>query len=114
MAGQGFIVDSDFPKRALAVAVSLVVLGIFGAIASAKYYERFRMSMTRVGRFRERLDAIRPDLKLDETERHADAKHASRYPYTSRVRLHLLWRVLMLGIAVMGLFDVYVIVKYGH
>jgi hypothetical protein len=41
VAGQGFIVDRDFPRRALVVAVALAVLGLFGAIASAKYYERF-------------------------------------------------------------------------
>jgi hypothetical protein len=67
VAAQGFIVDKDFPKRAMAVAISLVVLGLFGFLATAKYYERFRMSMSRVGRLREELDRLHADLKLDES-----------------------------------------------
>ena len=79
----------------MVVAVVMMGLGLFGIVATAKYYERFRMSMTRVGRLREQLDRIHPDLKLDETEKAADEKHSSRYPYLSIVRLHLLWRLMM-------------------
>ena len=114
VAAEGFIVDKDFPKRALAVAISMTVLGIFGAIASAKYYERFRLSMTRVGRLRERLDVIYPALGLDAIEERADLKHADRYPRLSKIRLNYLWRILMIGIAILGLFDVYIILKYGR
>jgi len=72
VAAQGFIVDKDFPKRAMAVAISMVILGLFGFLATAKYYERFRMSMSRVGRLREELDHLHADLKLDEIEQRAD------------------------------------------
>jgi len=113
LAAQGFVVDKDFPKRALAVAIIITLLGIFGALASAKYYERFRLSMTRVGRLRERLDAMHPNLKLDETEAIADGKHASRHPLLRRIRLNFLWRLLMLGIAALGLFDLYIILRFG-
>ena len=53
------------------------------------------MSMTRVGRFREQLDVLNPDLKLDETEQRADHKRSSRNPLLSHLRLYLLWRLLM-------------------
>jgi hypothetical protein len=72
------------------------------------------MSMTRVGRLRERLDELHPDLRLADTEERADKKHFGRYPLIARVRLHLLWRLLMLGIALMGIIDVYLVLKYGH
>ena len=65
VAAQGFIVDKGFPKRAMVVAVCLTILGLFGAIAVAKYYERFRLSMTRVGRLREQLDGLYPQVKLE-------------------------------------------------
>jgi hypothetical protein len=114
VAAQGFIVDKDFPKRAMAVAISLVVLGLFGFLATAKYYERFRMSMSRVGRLREELDRLHADLKLDEIEQRADKKHAGRYPVSSWVRLHLLWEFLMVCIALLGAVDVYMICQFGH
>jgi hypothetical protein len=114
VAAQGFIVDKGFAKRTMVLAVSMVVLGIFGAIASGKYYERFRMSMARVGRLREQLDRLYPTLKLDETEQRADGKHTARYPRLSRIRLHLLWRFLMLGIAALGAFDLYMVCKLGQ
>lgn len=114
VAAQGFIVEKDFPKRALVVAVALVLLGAFGTVAVAKYYERFRMSMSRVGRLRERLDRNIPDLGLDELERKADEKHRKRYPQLSSVRLHYLWRLLMLSIAILGVYDLYVIARYGN
>ena len=114
VAGQGFIVDKDFPKRAMVLAVFMTLLGLFGAVAVAKYYERFRMSMTRVGRLREQLDSLHPELKLDEIEQRADARHSSRFPRLSHLRLHLLWRFLMLGIALMGAFDICMIMNFGH
>jgi hypothetical protein len=114
VASEGFMVSKDFPKRALVVAISMIILGLFGAVASAKYYERFRMSMTRVGRLREKLDDMYPDLGLDETEEKADLKHASRYSVLSALRLNFLWSILMLGIGLLGAFDAYIICKYGH
>ena len=114
VAAQGYIIDKDFPKRALVVAVVLMCLGLFGVVATAKYYERFRMSMTRVGRLREKLDGLFPDLKLDVTEALADRRHHSRYPYLSAVRLHLLWRAIMGSIFALGAYDLYVILEYGH
>ena len=114
VASEGFIVDKDFPKRALVVAISMIVLGVFGAVASAKYYERFRLSMTRVGRLREKLDAMYPQVGLDDIESNADFKHSDRYFILRHIRLNFLWRVLMLGIMLLGIFNVYVICKFGH
>ena len=113
VAAQGFIVQNDFPSRAMVVAVFLTLLGIFGAIASAKYYERFRLSMCRVGRLREKLDTLHPDLKLDELEALSDAKHLKRHPRLHRIRLNLLWRLMMFGIVALGLFDIYVIRRHS-
>ena len=114
VAAQGFIVEKDFPKKAMALAVGLLVLGLFGAVALAKYYERFRLSMCRVGRLRERLDLVYPDLRLDEIEKVADAKHNGRYSVLSKVRLNIVWRVMMICIAGLGIADIVLICLYGH
>jgi hypothetical protein len=114
VASEGFVVDRDFPKRALVVAISMIVLGLFGAVASAKYYERFRLAMARVGRLREKLDLMYPQLGLDVAEKRADLKHAGRHSILRRIRLNFLWRLMMFGIALLGMFNVYMICKFGH
>jgi hypothetical protein len=114
LATQVFVVEKGFSRYVIALAVCIAALGIFGLVAVAKYFERFRIHAARVGRLRERLDRLHPGLKLDDTEMIADIKHNGRHPVTCHIRLHLLWQILMLGIALMGAFDVYMICKFGN
>ena len=87
----------------------MVLLGVFGIITSAKYYERFRSAASHVGRAMEKLRDVCPDVDLDEIENKGKAIHDKRYPRMSKLRLHWLWQWLHGGIILVGLINVAVI-----
>jgi hypothetical protein len=108
---QGYIVQRNFDKYSLAVAIFLIVLGIYGALISYKYYERFRLGMTRVGRWMEKLEELHPDANLAAIEKKADVKHNSRFPRMHRIRLYALWLCLHTAVSLAGVANAVVIYK---
>ena len=57
----GFIMNRGIAKEIWPLAALLVVLGIYGAIVSAKLYERFRLHEHIVVKIIQRLDELHPD-----------------------------------------------------
>lgn len=106
---QGFIVQLQFSPSTLALGATLVFLGVYGAIVSAKYYERFRMHVCRIGRMMEWLEQQCPSAELSALEQRADARHSERHPRMSKLRLHTLWQLMHWAIAGAGLVDILVI-----
>lgn len=88
---------------ALVLTLVPVLLGALGAMACAKYYERFQMHMTEAQKLRKRLDETHPQLQLEQDWASARSEHSRRYRWLYRVRLHHLWVGLHIGIAVLGL-----------
>ncbi|MBU1320197.1 MAG: hypothetical protein KKG33_12425 [candidate division Zixibacteria bacterium] len=106
---QGFIVQRKFDEPTIILACVMILLGIFGVLASFKYYERFRLSTCRVGRIMERLKELEPLANLEELEAVADKKHQARYPRLVRLRLHKLWHALHFGIIILGIVNLLII-----
>lgn len=109
-ATQGLIVQFLFSPSSITLAAMLIFLGVFGALVSAKYYERFRLHMCRVGRLMEWLEKHHPNATLTELEGIADKKHAERHPTMHKFRLNSFWQVLHWTIALGGLANAAAIV----
>ena len=109
VAVQGFIVKRGFDHDSLFLAVVIILLGVFGAVFAAKYYERFRLSTCRVGRLMERLEELHPKAILSQLEQTADERHRGRYPVLHRIRLNILWRFLHLCIVLLGITNIIII-----
>jgi hypothetical protein len=109
IALQGFIVQKQFALDTLVLAAVIIVLGIFGVIASAKYYERFRLSTNRVGEIMKHLDKMYPSSQLRMLQDRADVEHKKRYPRLHRLRLHYIWNVLHAIIALFGMINAIII-----
>lgn len=106
---QGYIVQRNFDHFSLAVAIFLTLIGFYGAIFSYKYYERFRLAVSRVGRWMEKLEGMHTGSNLDAIERWADEKHKKRYPTLHRIRLHLLWLLFHSTIILVGIANIVLI-----
>nr|WP_208570573.1 hypothetical protein [Micromonospora antibiotica] len=83
-------------------ALTVVVLALVGALSSHKYYERHQMHMNEAHRLRQQLDRLRPHLRIESTWSSSRAEHATRYPLVYRMRLHHLWVIIHLALALMG------------
>ncbi|MFF3208403.1 hypothetical protein [Streptomyces sp. NPDC002962] len=102
-AGIGFVVRQGLGDRSnLPVTAGLMLLGLYGALASAKYRERFAMHMHEAKLMRRRLDALYPALGLEADRQAARDGHQRQHRLLYQVRLHQLWTSLHLGIALMG------------
>lgn len=85
----------------LLVAVAVCLLGLFGAIIAAKYYERF-MHMDCAQAIRARLDNLYPDLHLIEDWSNDRSQHERNFAVLYTIRLHHPGVGLHLGIAAAG------------
>ncbi|MBL7261350.1 hypothetical protein [Paractinoplanes lichenicola] len=96
------IVQQKFAAYTLPLSVLIAVMGLYGALATAKYHERAEYHLQQARALTEILvdsGALTDDAKLNE----ARDKHYKRYPKMHRFRLHKLWTGLHFGIAAYGL-----------
>ena len=106
------IAQKGLAKDTLPLSILLIVLGIYGAVASEKLYERHQMHSTRASVYRERLDELHPNAQVIVRRSEALKRHDPNFPRLSKIRLHYLWLTLHLIIALAGLIlTIIIIVK---
>jgi Ca2+/Na+ antiporter len=98
-----FIANRDVTRDKWSLAAFLIVIGLFGALFSAKQYERFRFHVVAAGRYRRELEkAI--DSNLITLKEEALLKHKEDFlSVLIRLRLHYFWIALHLLIASLGI-----------
>jgi hypothetical protein len=98
----GLVVQQGFRSRTLPLSILIIVIGLYGALAVAKYHERatYHLSQARaLTRVLVSSGALADhDALLDEYRE----AHYLEYPRLRRVRLHWLWTGLLLGVAGYG------------
>lgn len=108
-ATQGYIIQREFDKLSILLSITIVILGIFGSLITAKYYERFREQTSKVGRLMERLKELEPEIDLDDLEKKAYQRHKKNYPVLSKIRLYKLWLIFYSLFIVLGILDLLII-----
>jgi len=99
----GFIVQQGLSIEILPVSLLLIVLGVYGALASEKYYERIILCIKRSTVFRDQIDKIHPKMNLAQIMKDYSLQHKERFPRLSKISLRSLWFFLHLAIALGGL-----------
>ncbi|MBB3054788.1 hypothetical protein [Mucilaginibacter gotjawali] len=106
LAAQGFIVQKDFDRSTIMVSVIIIIVAIYGVLASFKYYERFRLHATRVGRLMDVFDKFSDGISLNIIEKTADNDHKLNFPRLHKIRLNKIWILLHCAFAVVGVVDI--------
>ncbi|WP_280447093.1 helix-turn-helix domain-containing protein [Nocardia brasiliensis] len=94
--------QSETDIVSVAVALAVCALGLFGALISAKYYERFKLHTYGAEHFQRRLSELYPDLRIEQLWSENERQHKRRYKTLSTIRLHHLWVAAHLSIALLG------------
>jgi hypothetical protein len=103
VSGMAFVaLQSNSRIASAAVALGVCLLGLFGALISAKYFERFKMHMDGAQLLRRRLNDLHPELYLEDDWAANRLQHESNYRILARIRLEHLWVTTHLGIALLG------------
>jgi len=87
-AAIGFVVPQEPSWGLLSLPLLLILLGIYGAITTAKLYERHQFAQKRLDYWYKRIDELNPEAKFIELKEAADARHKSEYPKMSNFHLH--------------------------
>lgn len=108
---QGGLTQTGFNKNSLPLTITLIFLGVFGAVATLKLYERFKHHDSRSDNLLIRLDELLPEAQIMKRLDSAYNKHTSKYPRLSKsIRLHKLWVTLHILIAVLGIVYTFIII----
>ena len=95
--------DNSLNLSDLPAALFLIAIGVFGAMFSAKQYERYYVCMERARQIRSALEEAIPGSRILELKLTADKLASNRFPRLHRWRLGLFWVALHGLIASFGL-----------
>jgi len=99
----GFIVEKKFSPDLFPLSLLLVILGVYGAITTAKLYERHQFAQARLDHWYKHIDKLHPDAQILHLRDISDAEHRKQYPRIAKLRLHRLWIILHVAIALLGI-----------
>lgn len=99
----GFVIQQHFELRTIPLSVLTGVIGLYGALAAAKFHERANYHLFQARALTQVLVAANalPDSK--ETLQEYRQLHYDNYPRLARMRLSWLWIGINLGVALYGL-----------
>jgi len=99
----GILTQFGLSRDSLPLTLLLIVLGIFGGIASEKLYERSKLHMELAWAWRRRLYELHPEAQVERMVAEARDINRRRFPRLRRVHLHHVWLTLDLFIALAGI-----------
>ncbi|MFI0976271.1 hypothetical protein ACH4SP_04475 [Streptomyces sp. NPDC021093] len=103
-AGFGFLVQhGGLRTSSLGVTLPMFALGLFGAVACAKYGERWAVQSGLADSLRREIGLRHPELNLSALIADNRAEHRAEYPRISWVKISALWVGIHLGISAGGL-----------
>lgn len=96
----------------LGLTLPLCALGTFGALASAKYGERWAVHSGLAKRLRHELGARHPGLRLHDLIADNHAEHRTKFPRILKLKIWILWVVLHAAIGAGGfLLSLWIMVR---
>ena len=101
-AVSGFIAQQKFAMTTLPLSLLIVAIGLYGALTSAKYHERANYHLFQARALTQALQDMGALADNDPLLAQFRQDHYRAHPRLHRVRLHLLWTGLHVGIAVYG------------
>ena len=94
----------------LPIAIIIVILGIYGAIMSAKLYERFQYHNSVAKSYERQINELCPRVDIKLLIRSARNEHKKRFPRLYDMRLNKLWLFLHISIIILGIICIFIIV----
>lgn len=109
---QGGLTQTGLNKNALPLTLMLIILGIFGILASLKLYERARRHTRLAFLIRERLEELHPETNLSQLLKITRKEQQASFPILRKIRLYIIWVTFHGMIMLLGI--IYTIVALLH
>ena len=98
----GFVVQQRFKPRTLPLSALIIVIGLYGAVAVAKYHERADYHLLQARALTRVLVDTGALADHDAVLEEFRQAHYRKYPRLHRLRLNRLWIGMHLGVAAYG------------
>ena len=109
---QGGLTQTGLNKNALPLTIMLIILGLFGMLASMKLYERARRH-TRLGfLIRDKLEELHPATQLSALLEITRKEQQEEFPILRSIRLYMIWMALHSLVAILGV--IYTVIAILH
>lgn len=106
-AVSGLLSQTGLTPRILPLSLLLVVLGVYGVIASSKLHERLDLHICRARYLRQHLDHTCPGINILRLKHLADQENRRRHPWVTNLGVNIVW--ISLHILIAGLGAVYTV-----
>ncbi|MGM9381199.1 hypothetical protein [Streptomyces antibioticus] len=104
-AALGFLTQQEgFEASTLGLTLPLCALGTFGAVASAKYGERWAVHSGLADSLRQQLGLRYPEINLPLLIAENHEEHRAEFPRIFKLKIWVLWVVLHASVGVASLF----------
>lgn len=107
----GLIGQKGLSRDFIAGAILLIILGLYGAITTQKFYERYRFLQARLYGWYDHIDKSHPDAQFLKLRDEADVRHKKEFPRLEQLHVHHLWLTLHIAIAISGIVLLVVILR---
>lgn len=94
--------DRSLSRSDLPLLLMVSALGVFGALFSAKHYERSAMHMERARAYRDAIDAELTAQPIKKLKVGADERHNEEFPRLHKLRINRFWLLLYVFISLLG------------
>ena len=108
----GYLTQHGLMADTLPLTILLIVLGLYGGIASEKLYERSKLHMEFAWAWRDRLNELHPEIGVEQLRARAEAINHDRFPRLHKLHLHHVWLALDLAIALSGIIMTIYVVRF--
>jgi uncharacterized membrane protein YbhN (UPF0104 family) len=97
----GVVTQTGFKKNSLPLTILLIILGMYGVIATAKLYERGEYHMNRSRELSRRLNELCPDAQINQRLTDAGIEHQRNHKVLSKFKR--IWLGLPILIVALGI-----------
>lgn len=104
------IIHSNFSLEMIYLSVFLILVSIFGIIASLKYYERSRIHLKRASTFEKKICELLSDTEYHVLLATANNEHSNAHPFLSRFHQYWLWYILPMLFLILGIILTIIII----
>ena len=109
----GLISQVGLNQGSILLTILLTILGTYGAVVTAKLYERHQFSQKRLDFWYPRIDELHSDSQLLSLRQMADDAHSQEFQRLAKMRVHHWWIALHSAIALLGLaLTIYVLFRF--
>jgi uncharacterized membrane protein YfcA len=96
------ITQQKFARHTLPLSILIILAGLYGALACAKYHERATYHLHQARVLTRTLIGLGTLADIGDQLDARRQEHINAYPRLYRLRLHMLWTGLHLGLATLG------------